>query len=91
MASALREPGVRPMDFTGRPLRGFVYAAPLAIAAEAELGVWVDKGLAFTEREDGRMKAALDVADERQSPARGRRVPVAALTRSGDDDMSRAN
>src|SRR5258706_15151353 len=25
---ALREPHVRPMDFTGRPLRGFVYVGP---------------------------------------------------------------
>jgi TfoX/Sxy family transcriptional regulator of competence genes len=51
MPSALRRPHVRPMDFTGRPMRGFVYVGPRAITAEAALREWINKGLAFTRSE----------------------------------------
>jgi TfoX/Sxy family transcriptional regulator of competence genes len=40
---ALREPGVRPMDFTGRPMKGIVYISPEAIATDAALAAWVDE------------------------------------------------
>jgi hypothetical protein len=43
---ALERPGVRPMDFTGRPLKGYVYVAPPAVD-EAGLGDWLDRALAF--------------------------------------------
>jgi hypothetical protein len=48
--SVLRRPHVRPMDFTGRPLRGFVYVAPSGVATDDALGEWIGRGLAFTER-----------------------------------------
>ena len=44
---ALRRAHVRPMDFTGRPLRGFVYVAPRGLATEASLRAWIRQGLAF--------------------------------------------
>lgn len=47
--AALDEPHVRPMDFTGRPLRGFVYVAPEATATQAAVRAWVDLALAFVE------------------------------------------
>jgi TfoX/Sxy family transcriptional regulator of competence genes len=50
MPAALRGPHVRPMDFTGRPLRGFVYVAPDGVATDAALRAWIAKGLALTER-----------------------------------------
>jgi hypothetical protein len=34
---ALTQPHVRPMDFTGRPMRGYVYVAPPACRTDAEL------------------------------------------------------
>lgn len=34
-AAALAQPGVRPMDFTGRPLRGFVFLGGEALADES--------------------------------------------------------
>ena len=37
MSSALRRPHVRPMDFTGKPLRGFVYVAPPGLATDSSL------------------------------------------------------
>ncbi|MEZ5077815.1 MAG: TfoX/Sxy family protein [Solirubrobacterales bacterium] len=39
---ALAEPHVRPMDFTGRPLKGFVYVEPPAIECDEDLADWVD-------------------------------------------------
>jgi len=38
---ALAMPDVRVMDFTGRPMKGYVYVDPPAIAAEADLRAWV--------------------------------------------------
>ncbi len=44
---ALAMPHVRPMDFTGRPMTGYVYLDPLAIAADADLRAWVLWCLAY--------------------------------------------
>ncbi|MGI9188057.1 MAG: TfoX/Sxy family protein [Gaiellales bacterium] len=44
---ALTELGVRPMDFTGKPLRGFVYVDAEATASTTELTAWVERSLAF--------------------------------------------
>ncbi|HET7865702.1 MAG TPA: TfoX/Sxy family protein [Burkholderiaceae bacterium] len=38
---ALALPGVRVMDFTGRPMKGYVYVDPPAIAEEGDLNAWV--------------------------------------------------
>ena len=46
MAGALAEPHVRPMDFTGRPLKGFVYVSPAGYAGPA-LGRWVRRAVAY--------------------------------------------
>ena len=43
----LRERDVRRMDFTGRPLKGFVYVSPQGTATEANLRTHVDSALAF--------------------------------------------
>src|SRR5229473_8613677 len=44
---ALAQPHARPMDFTGRPLKGMVYVAPEGIRSDAALARWVRRGLAF--------------------------------------------
>lgn len=36
---------VRPMDFTGKPLRGFVYVSPTGYRTTAQLRVWLDRGV----------------------------------------------
>jgi TfoX/Sxy family transcriptional regulator of competence genes len=41
---ALARPHARPMDFTGKPLRGFVYVGP---DGHDDLKAWVARGLAF--------------------------------------------
>jgi TfoX/Sxy family transcriptional regulator of competence genes len=38
---ALAMPGVRAMDFTGRPMKGYVYIDPPAIASDRDLQAWV--------------------------------------------------
>ena len=39
----------RPMDFTGRPLRGFIYVDPAGTKTQAAVAEWVKRCLAFTE------------------------------------------
>jgi hypothetical protein len=45
-AEALAQPHVRPMDFTGRPMTGMIFADPPALATDASLGAWVRRGAA---------------------------------------------
>jgi TfoX/Sxy family transcriptional regulator of competence genes len=39
---ALASVGVRKMDFTGKPMRGYVYVGPRALKSAAALRRWVD-------------------------------------------------
>jgi TfoX/Sxy family transcriptional regulator of competence genes len=50
MATALARPHVRPMDLTGRPLRGFVFVSPGGCRTKADLKEWLTKGLQFVEQ-----------------------------------------
>ena len=43
----LREPHVRAMDFTGRPMTGFVYVDPAGYEADADLDRWVGLGVRY--------------------------------------------
>ena len=44
---ALRQPHARQMDFTGRPMKGFVYVAPAGYHSDRDLKRWVQLGLEF--------------------------------------------
>lgn len=44
---ALAEPHVRPMDFTGKPLRRMIYVDAVGISADAELASWVEAGAGY--------------------------------------------
>jgi hypothetical protein len=44
---ALAEPGARPMDFTGRPMRGFLFVGPEGLQTDRSVQAWVDRGVAF--------------------------------------------
>ena len=44
---ALARKGTRPMDFTGRPMKGIVYVEPGALRTEAALKKWVEEGVAY--------------------------------------------
>ena len=45
---ALAGPHARPMDFTGRPMRGMVYVAPAGLRTRRALEAWIDRGVRFT-------------------------------------------
>ncbi len=47
--SSLAEPHTTPMDFTGRPMKGYVYVLAQGIKTEKQLKDWVMKGVRFTE------------------------------------------
>jgi TfoX/Sxy family transcriptional regulator of competence genes len=40
--AAMAKPHVRIMDFTGRPMRGYVYVGPKATSTNAQLAGWVN-------------------------------------------------
>ncbi len=44
---ALGRPHARPMDFTGRPMKGFVYVEPAGLEREVDLKTWVQRGVDF--------------------------------------------
>ncbi|MGE0874070.1 MAG: TfoX/Sxy family protein [Burkholderiales bacterium] len=46
-ARLVREPHAREMDFTGKPMRGFVYVAASGIERDADLGRWLGHGTAY--------------------------------------------
>lgn len=43
---ALARPHTRPMDFTGKPMRGMVYVAPAGTATDTVLTDWVERAVA---------------------------------------------
>jgi TfoX/Sxy family transcriptional regulator of competence genes len=47
---ALQQPHARPMDFTGRPLTGYVYVAPAGYQSRSALEKWVQRGVAFVSK-----------------------------------------
>jgi TfoX/Sxy family transcriptional regulator of competence genes len=51
--NALSQPHARPMDFTGRPLKGMVYVSPEGLRTDAALARWIRRGLAFVDSQRG--------------------------------------
>jgi TfoX/Sxy family transcriptional regulator of competence genes len=41
-----QEPNARPMDFTGRPMKGFLFVSPDGFESDAELERWIARGVA---------------------------------------------
>ncbi|HEU4480909.1 MAG TPA: TfoX/Sxy family protein [Actinomycetota bacterium] len=48
-ADALEKEHVRPMDFTGRPMKGYVFVGPPGIRTEPKLRTWVTATLEFVD------------------------------------------
>lgn len=48
-ANALQKPGVRPMDFTGRPMKGYVFVNSEGMDKDEELADWVNLSVAFNK------------------------------------------
>jgi hypothetical protein len=45
--TALAEEHVRPFDFSGRPMKGWVFVAPEALSSDESLAAWVQRGVMF--------------------------------------------
>jgi len=50
---SLREAHVRPMDFTGRPMKGYVFVEAAGCSTDKEVRRWVERGAEFVEMLDG--------------------------------------
>ena len=70
--SALSEKHVRPMDFTGRPLRGMVYVAPAGLRTKRTLEAWLDRGVRFTRSLAENARPARKAGRRKPYPARSR-------------------
>lgn len=46
-AAALAMPHARPMDFTGRPMKGYVFIDADGIQSDTSLWHWLERGLVF--------------------------------------------
>ena len=44
---ALAKPEARPFDFSGRPMRGWVYVSPESVDSEDALEEWIEAGVSF--------------------------------------------
>jgi TfoX/Sxy family transcriptional regulator of competence genes len=47
---ALTKKGCREMDFTGRPMKGFVFVGPEGTTTARQLGSWLELALAFNKK-----------------------------------------
>ncbi len=45
--SALKQPGCRKMNFTGREMKGFVFVGPEGTKSDYSLQAWITKALAY--------------------------------------------
>src|SRR2546428_9318657 len=54
--AALAEDHVRPMDFTGKPMNGYVFVGPSGCRTEKAIKKWVDQGAAFVATLDAGAK-----------------------------------
>ena len=46
----IQKPGCRPMDFTKRPMKGFVYVSPEAVDLDNDLEMWIQLALDFNPK-----------------------------------------
>ena len=58
--TALRRKGCVPMDFTGRPMRGFVFVNPAGLATDRELDEWLKLALEFNPKAKSSKKKVTD-------------------------------
>jgi hypothetical protein len=68
--AALARPHARPRDFTGRPLRGFVFVAPEGTRRSVQVARWIGLALAFAATLPPKSRAP-----RRATPGRSARSP----------------
>ncbi len=55
--AALKQKHTRPMEFTGRPLKGFVLVDPGGLDSEKQLEAWVNQGIAVARLSPSKRQA----------------------------------
>ena len=75
--AAVALPHARPMDFTGRPMRGFVQVAPPGFEEDADLRAWLERGIACaaSQRETPKKASRAQGGAAKARPAAKRRKP----------------
>ena len=48
--AVLKRKGCRPMNFTGKPMKGFVFVSPKGTSNKKDLGFWIDLALDFNKK-----------------------------------------
>ncbi len=78
----VRRPGAGRMDFTGRPMRGFLFIKPAGVRDARSLKFWVDESVSYVRtvpakkgqrKRDTRQEAGTAAAKSARAPARRRR------------------
>ena len=41
-----------PMDFTGRPMKGYIFITPAGFDTDSDLEYWIDKAVAFNQNSE---------------------------------------
>jgi hypothetical protein len=54
------------MDFTGRPMNGYLYVAPPAFATDNALSTWLEAALAFVETLPAKQPGAKSMARKKR-------------------------
>lgn len=76
---ALSRPHARPMNFTGRPMRGFVQIAPAGFEEDADLSSWVALAIAYAETQPAKATKATGAkkaGGSRPAPASRKKKPT---------------
>lgn len=71
--AALQRPGCVPMDFTGRPMRGFVFVNSEGITDDKVLDSWIGLALEFNPRA---LSSRRKTGAAGNSPAAGKKRPT---------------
>ena len=82
---ALKKPHVKPMDFTGRPLKGYVYVTAPAIKKNTALTKWLQEAIAFvsTLTDDRKHRSKRKTVSQIESRETARATPLSKLVNFG--------
>lgn len=67
---ALTRPGCAPMDFTGKPMRGFVFVSGVELESREALDSWIELALEFNPRAAASRRSASVKAKGRSRASR---------------------
>ena len=62
----LAEPHARPMDFTGRPMRGLLFVDPTGTATSSALGRWIARAVKHAESQPAKVRVPSRAAGGRR-------------------------